>query len=175
MQTYNSNILAGTFNELIEKLDSLSQEELNTVPFSGSWTAGQVGDHLSKSYDVMQVLQHNTQQTDRDANEKNVLIESIFLDFSIKFQSPDFIVPINEKIEKKQLIENLRAKTNSIVQFSNNEDLTLTCLGFELPSIGFLTRSEWMHFLYCHTTRHIHQLKKIKAALKNTTTKNVQI
>lgn len=40
-------------------------------------------------------------------------------------------------------------------------DLTKTCLAFELPVFGYLTRLEAIYFVIYHTQRHLHQLKNI--------------
>ncbi len=50
------NQLQKTTDELIHGLSSLSQEQLNAVPFEGSWTAAQLGEHLHKSYNVAELL-----------------------------------------------------------------------------------------------------------------------
>jgi hypothetical protein len=59
-----------TTDELIGLLTPLTQEQLNKVPFENSWTAGQVGDHLCKSYDATGVLNGNIKATDRVPDEK---------------------------------------------------------------------------------------------------------
>ena len=38
-------------DEFIATLSRFSNEQLNTVPFAGSWTAGQVADHIRKATD----------------------------------------------------------------------------------------------------------------------------
>ncbi len=37
-------------------LEAFSTEQLNKIPFPNSWTAGQVGDHLLKSYGSWEIF-----------------------------------------------------------------------------------------------------------------------
>lgn len=151
-----------TTNELIESLSGLNQEQLNKVPFEGSWTAGQVGHHLLKSYGIAAILQGNTKETDRPVNEKINGIRKHFSDHSIKMESPEFILPTKKWIEKDKLLNDLSAKINDVRQYlETHDDFTKTCLDFELPGAGSLTQAEWIQFMSIHTQRHIRQLKNI--------------
>jgi hypothetical protein len=154
--------------ELIDLLSSLKPAELNVVPFEGSWTAGQLGDHLLKSYGVAEILNGKTKSTNRPVDEKIIPVKEAFLNFDIKFKAPDFIVPSDGTIDKQTLLTDLHSKIKPVEDFIKaDNDLTLTCLDFELPNSGALTRSEWIQFMTVHTQRHVHQLKKIINALHN--------
>ena len=159
-EAYNDFI--NTTNELIQLLSSLSQDQLNQVPFEGSWTAGQVGDHLRRSYGVAEILNGKTTETERPVNEKIKGIKEVFLDFDTKFKSPEFIVPSNDVIDKERLIKGLKNKIEQVKSFvDKHDDLTRTCMDFELPGAGTLTQIEWIQFLTVHTQRHIHQIRNI--------------
>jgi len=150
-----------TFEELIEVLGSFSSEEINKVPFPGSWTPGQVGDHLLKSYRVTETLRGEVKETKRIPDEKVKQMEDIFLNFDTKMKSPDFIIPTNKVIDKDRLIESINSKKNELIQLTQLLDLSQTCTSFANPGFGELTRLEWLHFIVVHTKRHIHQLRKI--------------
>ena len=86
----------------------------------------------------------------------------MFNDHTIKMESPEFILPTDKRIEKEKLLNSLAEKINQVRLFAEqNHDLSLTCLDFDLPGAGSLTRSEWIQFMSIHTKRHICQLKKI--------------
>ena len=158
--------LTKTTDELIGLLSALPEQQLNRVPYAGSWTAGQLGDHLFKSYGLSSVLKGRTAPTTRPVEEKIGPIKDVFLNFEIKMQSPDYIVPDNGPFDKTILLTALTQRINNIKDFiQDQEDLSLTCLDFELPNTGTLTRFEWIEFMLVHTIRHVHQLKKIVAAL----------
>lgn len=146
---------------LLQMLSSLSPDMLNTVPFDGSWTAGQVGEHLLKSYSVADTLKGTTKPTQRSVDENFQEIKKLFLNYDIKMEAPEFIVPSEDWIDKKKLVSGLKEKVRSIITFAENNNLSPTCLDFELPGYGPLTRLEWLYFVTVHTQRHLHQLDAI--------------
>ncbi|GAB2772921.1 hypothetical protein GCM10027275_14840 [Rhabdobacter roseus] len=147
-------------SELIQLLESLGPEALNQVPFEGSWTPGQIGEHLLKSYGVADTLRGTVQPTQRPYDQKAAEIRGVFLDFSTKMQSPPFLIPSEVPHDPEKLLVDLRQKLAAIRAVAETEDLTLTCLDFELPGTGTLTRWEWIDFVTVHTQRHVHQLKE---------------
>lgn len=158
--------LTHTTDGLMHLLTPLSEQQLNTVPFEGSWTPGQLGDHLFKSYGLFSVLNGKTEPTARPVEEKIGPVKDVFLNFDIKMQSPDFIVPGTGHFDKTILLTGIAKRIDGIKDFiQSKEDLTLTCLDFALPNAGTLTRTEWIQFMTVHTVRHVHQLKKIVTAL----------
>lgn len=162
METNVATVLAHSFGILLNKLAPLEQEELNTVPFPGSWTAAQVGEHLLKSYDVVACLTGTVAPTSRKADAYVKPLSEQFLNFDIKMESPDFIRPSAGVIDKSYLMAGLNERTKGILDYAESgPDLTLTCLDFELPGLGALTRLEWLNFVNVHTIRHNHQLVTI--------------
>ena len=151
-----------TSEELISLLSSFDQEQINVKPTGGGWSAAQVGDHLLQSYGVADTLKGKVSETTRPAGEKAEILKSIFLDFSTKFESPDFIIPTEKPIDKNQLLQGLREQFYQMRQVLTTEDLSLTCHDFVLPQIGELTRYEWLVFVMVHTQRHIHQIKQLQ-------------
>ncbi|MEH6764703.1 MAG: DinB family protein [Aequorivita antarctica] len=152
-------------DKLIEQLASLSEEQLNTVPFEGSWTAGQLGNHLYKSYNIMDILNGNVEETDRDPAAKLAEIEKTFKDFSIKMNSPEMVLPTTKHIEKERLLSSLKERIEQQREAIENLDLSKTCLDAEIPGGGPFTRQEWLGFNTIHTERHNHQLKNIIESL----------
>lgn len=150
---------------LLDTFGSLSQQELNTVPFEGSWTPGQLSEHLEKSYGV-DTLYAETADTTRDPAAMIAPIKAMFLDFSTKMQSPDFIYPHGDHYEKEAVCRVLKTRWTDIRKAATTLDLSKTCLAFEFPGSGPLTRLEWLNFFVIHTQRHLHQLRNMQKALK---------
>ena len=151
-----------TTDELMGILSSFSQTELNTAPKEGSWTAAQVGEHLLKSYGVVEILKKPVQKTERPADQKIDAIREVMLNFDTKMNAPEFILPAKTQINKDALLNSLRTTTSRIIDIAEPLDLSDTCVGFSLPVFEELTRLEWLHFILYHTQRHIQQLKNIK-------------
>jgi len=88
-------------------------------------------------------------------------MKDAFLNFSIKMQSPDFIIPSNEPKDKSFMMQSLKDAFAGLARVARSQDLLVTCLDFEMPTVGHMTRLEYLSFVVVHTQRHIWQLKKI--------------
>jgi hypothetical protein len=149
--------------DFIKILNSVKEEQLNTVPFEGSWTAGQVTDHILKA--TADIPDGNTRAADRPFHVLAPELESTFLNFDIKMQAPEFVQPGNGPFSKNALIESLDQTRNLHLETIANKDLTAVCLDFEFPYTGHLTRYEWFRFFAAHVRRHTRQLQHIAGAL----------
>lgn len=152
--------------EIIGVLEGFSEGRLNKVPFEGSWTAGQVAEHLLKSGGVAEVVWGRTEPALRAPDEKLGPL-SIFLDMTVKFKTPDFIQPSEGFHAKAPLVEGLKESWRKIGEAVDTMDLSALCLDFEMPQMGTLTRMEWIGFYVFHTKRHLHQLYNISARLED--------
>ena len=158
--------LKNTGGELQQILSSFTQEEINKVPFAGSWTAGQVAEHVLKSASgVLANVNSDVHPTERNPEENVKMLSDAFLNFEIKMKSPDFILPGDDPKDKNDLMDSLTSAMSGLEQAARTEDLSATCTAFEMPTVGALTRIEWLSFANVHTLRHIHQLKNIKQAI----------
>lgn len=152
--------LKSTKEELTGLVNSLHENETDAIPFEGSWTAGQLLEHLNKAVGPG-ILKGNVQSTDRPADEKVETIKNIFLDFTIKMTSPDFIEPRETVHDKNVLLASLTGKFDELINASETMNLQEECLNFEVPGMGKFTRMEWIYFQMVHTQRHLRQLKNI--------------
>lgn len=162
MKTLLQKKITETFEQLYKILSSLSETELNTVPYEGSWTAGQVLQHLilaSSGYPEM--CSGPTEKTTREPDEKVKDIAALFLNFTIKMQAPEFIIPLDKKYNKNSLTLSLQKIEEELLHVSKTYDLTLTCLNSEIPTFGKFTIYEWINFSLIHIQRHIKQLNTI--------------
>ncbi len=151
---------------LIEMVETIPAEEFNTVPFEGSWTAGQLTQHMVMSNSgFADLLNGPVKDTERAPDAAVEGIKSIFLNFEIKMESPDFIRPEKKNYDKDGLLAALSGIKADITTSAAKLDLSQTCLSFELPVLGYVTRLEAVSFVICHTQRHVHQLKNIYSKL----------
>jgi hypothetical protein len=155
--------ITAAFDEMISLISSFNADTLNRVPYEGSWTAGQVVDHILIG--ASNLPDQMTKQADRRYDLHVKTLETIFLDFDHKLHHPDFLTPGPGPFDGQALVEKLQAAKSNHLDAIENKDLTQICLDFEMPTIGFLTRYEFLRFYVAHVKRHNHQLEKISKAL----------
>lgn len=152
-------------NELVSLLEPLDEGRLNQVPFPGSWTAGQLGEHLLKSYRSIDLSKVEGAPCPRPSGEKSPIIDAVFSDYTKKYTPPDRVVPSTERISRAQLLDGLRQVADAIAAFARAHDLSFTGPEFGFIGFGDMTAQEWIHFLTAHSKRHVRQLKNILAHL----------
>jgi len=167
-ETSNKNELLTAIGEEVSQLQiqfsSLDDNRINSVPYEDSWTAGQLLCHVTKSTSGMaKAMNMDSKPAERDPGERISSLKKVFLDFSNKMKSPDFIVPEEGPYEKQATIEELNRSFRLLKKNANNANLTDIVEGLPL---GTITKLEILHFVLYHTQRHLHQLKKICGALK---------
>jgi hypothetical protein len=169
MKTTIITDISQAMDDLISTFSAFEQQEIDTVPFEGSWTAGQVAEHIIKSIsNLPEFFSTNTAPTTDRSPDINVApIRNLFLDFSTKMQSPDFIVPTKPHHDKAEVLQSFDTLKTHMINAASTLDLTVTCRSFEMPGLGFLTRIEWLNFFVVHTMRHTQQLKNIYQRLKD--------
>lgn len=152
--------------KLFQALRAFTDTNFNTVPFEGSWTAGQVAEHVFKSEGRLPgLLLGHTTPADRDPARNVAQIRKVFLDFSTKLKSPDFILPSEGAKDSTALIGLLEQNRQQMGRIIRESDLTLICEDDPFPGVGCFTRLEWVCFMNCHSLRHAHQLAHIHQVL----------
>lgn len=152
-----------SLSQLLQLLSALDEKGLNTVPYPDSWTAGELLRHVTKSTaGIAKAMKQKGQPAQRAEGERIAEIKSTFLDFSLKMKSPEFIVPEKGPYEKEASIQELKAAFTALAANTNETNLSEMVEG--LP-VGAMTKLELLHFVLYHTQRHVHQMKKIVAAL----------
>lgn len=168
MKQQQTTELIETTNDLLATFSLFSQEEFNTVPFEGSWTAGQVAEHLYKSESsILKALKGNRGNTNRNPYQHTDMIRKIFLDYDRKLQSPEFILPSNESKNKNQFVQYFEETRKQLKKQMSTSDLDKTFTEFSFPQLGHLTGWECFCFIICHSKRHIQQMKNVGEKLKH--------
>ena len=157
-------LLDDTTGQLLQLISSSNENKINTIPFENSWTAAQLVSHITKSNKaIAQALNMEGKTAERDPGERAHELEEIFLDFTIKFQSPEFILPTESIYPKEALIINLK---RSIEQLEERRSKVNLSEMISVPPFGEITKLELLYFVLYHTQRHIHQLTDILKKLK---------
>jgi uncharacterized damage-inducible protein DinB len=166
MENHIATELAQAKEGLIKALSTFKPEEFNKIPFKDSWTAGQVAEHVYKSIKgAPQLLTAEGLPTQRDPEQNVAGLRQMFLDFTTKMKSPDFILPSDEPKDKDDMMQKLNESFDGIIAAAKTQDANLTVKDFEFPGSGPVTRIELLNFISVHTQRHTHQLQNICEAV----------
>lgn len=166
MKAEVQNNIRLSMGKLMAVVSRFDHNQIDLIPFEGSWTAGQVAEHITKGLSGMpRLVAGNTEVTARLFDAKAQPLRDLFLDYSIKFESPDFILPTQTEHVQTKLIIGLRHIETELLDVADKNDLTLTLLDFEMPQFGTLTIYEMLDFMMAHAQRHTHQLENIYARL----------
>ncbi len=156
--------------ELIQYLSNFNQEQVNIVPFEGSWTAGQLARHMILANSgCVEMLSGPVKDTERKPDMMASKFKEDFLNFEIKMDSPDFVMPAPGDYNREELLSALESIRAKAIENIKTMDLTQTCTAFELPVYGYVTRLEVLCFVIYHTQRHIRQIKNIQQVVLNKT------
>jgi len=167
--TFDKNELFTATGEAVSQLAdlmlSVDENKINSIPYAGSWTAPQLLSHITKSINGMaKAMNMDAKPAERDPGERIEELKKVFLDFSKKLRSPEFIVPEEGTYERQPTIDRLNRSFTQFRENANNANLNDLVEGLPL---GPITKLEIIHFVLFHTQRHLHQMKKICEALKD--------
>src|SRR5687767_14886085 len=145
--------LTAAFDEFITVFSSFDETTINQKPSPNSWTPAQVASHIILATDG--VPDARTKPLDREVDYFLAAIRPWWEDLNQKFTSPGPLQPGDQPRSKKEVLEELKRVREKDLTIVRQEDLTLICLDFELPTIGYLTRYEWLWFIEMHLKRHL--------------------
>lgn len=157
--------LTQAFDNFLETLSLFREDEINRIPFSGSWTPAQVAVHIIMATDGVPDGHTSPAHRPYDANLRN--IRPWWEDLAQKFTSPEPLRPDGQPRSKQILLEELHRVRAKDLEIIARNDLTAVCLDFELPTIGYLTRFEWLWFIEMHLKRHRFQLQNIVKRIRS--------
>lgn len=152
-----------TSNKLEKLIYPLNAETFNAVPFTNSWTAAQVIVHVIKSnLTIAKALNMEGKIIDRDPAERVEELKDLFLDFTVKFESPEFILPADTWYIKEEVVRDF---IHSMQQLEEESKPVNLAEAISHPAFGEITKLELLYFVLFHTQRHIHQVKNILTCL----------
>lgn len=148
-----------SFDEFINGFSSFDENRIHHKPFPGSWTPAQVAKHIILATDG--VPDSATKPPDREVDLYLPSIRPWWEDLHQKFTAPEVLKPGEEQESKNYILSELHRVREKDLKIIAHEDLTLICLDTPLPTIGYLTRYEWLWFIQMHLKRHIFQLRNM--------------
>lgn len=153
-----------TFDSLSHIVADFDQEALDSIPFEGSWSAGQVTEHILIS--ASRIPDTRTGQAIRFHDQHVVPLRDLFLDFNRKFEASPSLLPAPAGHDKEILLQRIRQTALQHAATIATSNLDALCLDMEFPIFGNMTRYEWLRFIQYHTQRHLNQIERIRDQLK---------
>lgn len=148
-------------------LSRFTEKELNAIPFEGSWTAGQVAEHIIKSNEgiIIQLLNGEPKLTDRPYDERVNVVKGIFRSKE-KIKSAAKLEPSQSLHNLDSLLNTLKEQKKQQIKSINEKDLKALISELDFPpSPDGLTRYEWLHLMIEHANRHRKQIENIHKQL----------
>jgi len=155
---------ADTYKAFLNAAKAFDEEEINQVPFEDSWTAAQVLVHVTKSnYGIAKAMKLEGTTVSRDADARVPELRKTFLDYTVKFKSPEFIIPPGGPHDRNRVIADFE---NSVEQLKEASKTTHLSEAIKHPAFGEITKLELLHFVLFHMQRHTRQLRNIMSHIK---------
>ena len=154
--------------DLFHQLSQFSEQELNRVTNEGSWTAGQVTEHIIKSNGgiLHNLLNGDVSPIARAYDEQVDLIKTIFRSGD-KMKTAPVLEPGQPPHEFDDLLKSLKQQKDQQLETINQKDLKELSIELQFPPTpNGLTRFEWLIFMIEHTKRHCKQIENIYNSLK---------
>ena len=152
--------------EFMAALAPFRDHAFNEVPFPGSWTPGQVAEHILKAESGMPgLLSGKLSPADRDPQAFIAQLRETFLDFTKKYQAAPAIMPSADPKDWEDIVARLQANRKRIEEVLPLADLGQYCDLASFPGIGLLSGYEWLCVMNTHALRHAHQLRHIHEVL----------
>lgn len=155
-------------NRFNNALSLFSKEELNQIPFKGSWTAGQIAEHIIKSNEkiLSQLLNGKAKSTNRAYDKEVKAIQDIFRS-KVKMKSATALEPTQTVHYLESLFSTLKNQKEHQIETIKEKDLTALIPELDFPpSPDGLTRYEWLHLMIEHANRHRKQIENIYKKLQ---------
>lgn len=152
--------------ELLNEVESVSEEKFHQKPEDGSWSVGQLVDHLQKIENVLTETfkQIAPSAEDRKAEEKNL---EIVTDRSYKKAAPESVAPGEEPINREEVLMALTEARRDLMAYVDMLDFDLSAKSLKHPVMGELSVKQWVEFIGYHEERHLDQLREIKRAVQS--------
>jgi hypothetical protein len=153
-----------TSSDFLHAASAFSVEEINAHPASGGWTAGQVVEHVTRSISsITRAMKVSGNKVQREPDERVDEFKKLFLNFSVKFTSPKFVLPSLERHDKKTSVDELNS---SFVALAEATKIANLAEGVKDPALGEVTKFELLYLALYHTQRHARQLVNIYGDLQ---------
>lgn len=162
----NKEIILADWQQTTDRLKVLiaffTPDTFNQHPTESGWSAAQIAEHLLKvDRSTCQALKSKTVPTNRPPDQKIALIKDA-MEGGTKRVAPEVVKPSGEFCEPQQMVAELTKQREQVKALISELDLTDACKDYKHPSLGTMTRLEWIYFNIYHAERHMRQMEGLK-------------
>ena len=165
--TYSENdYLDVTRKNLVQEINSLTDDEFNGQPGKEMWSIAQVCHHLVLvEKTTVKVIGWGVKEF-LSTNIERRKVELI-LDRTKRIQAPKIVEPDEQPFDVQQMIDLLndsRERLMSVLHTIEDKSI-LKEKSVNHPAFGELPLDQWVELIPLHEQRHIEQIKEVKAIL----------
>lgn len=131
---------------------------------SAQWSAGDTAEHIWLLESFINTILPFSHATGRQHDQKIAAIKSGMENTTRKFIAPEFIHPTSTIKTPGSMIQKIVEQRNQLKEIIRHSDLSETTDSAH-PSIGEMTRMEWIYFIIHHASRHVQQMQKLHAEI----------
>lgn len=159
-------------SNLTDLIDNCSEEELHFKPSPDSWSILECAEHIylvnTGVYRILQAPPPTAIENKlREIHSEGKLNHILVTKRDIKRNAPPFVVPKGIFKTKEDVKQAINRDTTGIIAILGTNDISKETQTFAHPSIGEMTKTDWVHFLIAHTERHLFQIKEIREGFRN--------
>jgi uncharacterized damage-inducible protein DinB len=153
---------------LFNSLDSLTQIEVQFKPSENSWSILECLEHI---FLVDAAISKNiaVPPSEKTENDKTELYGEGKLNHLLvnkrevsKLSSPDFALPTGLFKTIENAKQNINAIIDKIIDYISTHPIEQETQTIKHARLGEMTKTDWIHFLIAHTSRHILQIEELK-------------
>ena len=163
------NELERTSKELLKTIDGLTDAQVKYKLNPQVWSIHECLEHIViTEIGIYRILmQHpaadESLPTERVGREK---IKEVMSDRNAKVESPESVKPIGRFNSIEELKEKFVSNRERITEALNSKTITFDSAIIVHPTLGEMTKKDWLHFLIHHCERHCQQIEEIKSLVQ---------
>lgn len=82
---------------------------------------------------------------------------------AFKVPAPDFVAPKGKFTNLSEATQHIDTITSRVIDHINSNPVEQDVRTYKHPVLGYMTPTDWIHFMISHTERHIYQIEDLKA------------
>ncbi len=164
------NELKSTSNELLQRVNALSEAQLKYKVNPNVWSIHECYEHIVITEIAVYRILMQTSSADATSSVTEKIgrerMEKILLDRSRKAEAPDDVKPIGRFSSLDDLTQKFTGNRERIINGLKENTIVFDSKIIMHPVLGEMTKKDWLHFMIHHCQRHCKQIEEIRALVQ---------